>query len=200
MFKQLPPSNTPSELPPSHTSNADFFKYHGFWAPGVRLFRALNFSTKAVVISMALVLPSLCLLAWQMRADAELLQEAHRDATRGNVEIAHKVLSWSYAQEQAGTLSREQAQQQARQLISKMRYDGNEYFWINDMQQRMVMHGASPELDGKDMSGMKDANGLAVFAAFVDTVRRDGKGFVPYLWPHPGSTQAVNKNLLRAGF
>jgi methyl-accepting chemotaxis protein len=35
----------------------DFFRYHGIWSPGVRLFRNLSFRAKALVISAALVLP-----------------------------------------------------------------------------------------------------------------------------------------------
>ena len=144
-----------------------FFAHHGFWAPGVRLFRALGFATKAVIISLVFVLPFLGLLGWQLMADAELAMQDRMDATRQHVEVAHGVLAWAQAQEAAGTLTREQAQAQARQLVSGLRYEGNEYFWINDMQQRMVMHAAKPDLDGKDMSTMKDPNGLAVFGARV---------------------------------
>ncbi|MDR3368218.1 methyl-accepting chemotaxis protein [Rhodoferax sp.] len=200
MSPQSPVSALSGDSHQLETFSADFFKYHGFWAPGVRLFRALRFSTKAIVISLTLVLPTLCLLIWQLMADANWQQQARMDATRGHVEIAYGVLTWAQAQELAGTLTREQAQQQARLMLSKMRYDGNEYFWINDMQQHMVMHGASPELDGKDMSGMKDPNGLALFGAFVDTVRRDGKGFVRYQWPRPGTTQPVDKLSYVQGF
>jgi methyl-accepting chemotaxis protein len=37
-----------------------FFRYHGIWAPGVRLFRSIGFRSKALVISLAFVLP----IAW----------------------------------------------------------------------------------------------------------------------------------------
>jgi methyl-accepting chemotaxis protein len=39
---------------------ARFFRYHGVWAPGVRLFRAIGFHGKALVISLAFLLP----IAW----------------------------------------------------------------------------------------------------------------------------------------
>ncbi|MBQ0944045.1 hypothetical protein KAK07_11935 [Ideonella sp. 4Y16] len=45
---------------PSASSDAriaDFFKYHGVWAPGVRLFRRLGFRAKALVISSAFIVP-----------------------------------------------------------------------------------------------------------------------------------------------
>jgi methyl-accepting chemotaxis protein len=36
---------------------SDFFRYHGIWAPGVRLFRAIGFRAKALLISCVFVLP-----------------------------------------------------------------------------------------------------------------------------------------------
>jgi methyl-accepting chemotaxis protein len=60
------------------------------------------------------------------------------------------VIAWAHAQELEGKLSREQAQRSAKAAVGKLRYDGGEYFWINDMQPRMVMHPIKPELDGKD--------------------------------------------------
>ncbi len=42
---------------------SDFFRYHGFWAPGVRLFRAIGFKLKAVIIAMTFLLPIVA-LAW----------------------------------------------------------------------------------------------------------------------------------------
>ncbi len=45
-----------------------FFRYHGVWAPGVRLFRAIGFNTKAVVITLAFLLP-LGVLSWSYYRD-----------------------------------------------------------------------------------------------------------------------------------
>ena len=46
-------------LPPPMWPLVEFFRYHGVWAPGIRLFRALGFSAKALVIAT----PFLLLLA-----------------------------------------------------------------------------------------------------------------------------------------
>ncbi len=50
-----------SKKPPA--SAAEFFKYHGIWSPGVRLFRAINFRAKALIISAVFLLP-IVLLAY----------------------------------------------------------------------------------------------------------------------------------------
>ena len=41
----------------------------------------------------------------------------------------------------------------ALQALSRARYNGKEYFWVNDMHPRVVMHPIRPELDGKDVTG-----------------------------------------------
>lgn len=39
--------------------NGGFFAYHGIWAPGVRLFRKLDFKLKATLISLAFLVPAI---------------------------------------------------------------------------------------------------------------------------------------------
>jgi diguanylate cyclase (GGDEF)-like protein/PAS domain S-box-containing protein len=102
--------------------------------------------------------------------------------------------------QQGGELTEAQAKRAAIETIRAMRYDGGEYFWINDLQPRMVMHPMMPELDGKDLSDFTDPNGKRLFVAFVDTVRKNGAGFVDYLWPKPGFTQPVPKISYVKGF
>ena len=184
----------------SRENKGGFFAHHGIWAPGVRLFRRLRFFAKALIISLAFTLPLLGVLAWGQFAAYERSMQTRMDATRQHVEIAHGLLVWAQAQEAAGTLSREQAQTLAMKTVSGLRYDGKEYFWINDMQPRMVMHPIKTELDGKDLSGVKDPNGYLLFNEFVAKVRKEGKGFVGYQWPKPGSDKPVDKISYVQGF
>ncbi|MEQ1685259.1 MAG: methyl-accepting chemotaxis protein [Burkholderiaceae bacterium] len=180
-------------------SASGFFAHHGVWAPGVRLFRALRFTAKAAIISLAFIVPLLGLLGWQLKTQSEHAMQARMDATRQHVEVALGIVQWAHAQEAAG-MPREKAQLLARQALVKLRYDEREYFWVNDMQPRMVMHPIKPELDGKDIGDIKDPNGLALFKAFVATVKKDGKGFVAYQWPKPGSEKPVDKISYVQGF
>lgn len=177
-----------------------FFAHHGIWAPGVRLFRALRFSAKALIISLAFVLPLLSLIGWQLQHQAAQARQARQDATRQHVEVANGVLKAIYLRETSGNLSREAAQALAKQIIAGLRYDGAEYFWINDMHPRVVMHPIKPELDGKDVSDLKDPNGLLLFKAFAAKVRDSGQGFVAYQWPKPGSDKPVDKISYVQGF
>jgi len=51
-----------------HGMVSEFFRYHGMWAPGVRLFRALGFRAKALVISSVFALPIVA-LSWSYFGD-----------------------------------------------------------------------------------------------------------------------------------
>jgi methyl-accepting chemotaxis protein len=179
---------------------ASFFSHHGPWAPGVRLFRRLQFGAKASIISLAFLIPMLGALGWQLNSQYEDALTSRKDATRQHVEIAHGIIVAAHADEVAGKLSREDAQKAAKKTIASLRYNQKEYFWINDMKPNIVMHPIKPELDGKDASDMKDPNGLALFKEFADTVRRSKEGFVAYQWPKPGSDKPVDKLSYVKGF
>jgi PAS domain S-box-containing protein/putative nucleotidyltransferase with HDIG domain len=83
-----------------------------------------------------------------------------------------------------GELSRAEAQKRATLRIHNLRYgpEKKDYFWINDMVPRMVMHPYRPDLDGKDVSHFQDENGKYLFVEFVKVVQKQGAGYVDYLW------------------
>ncbi len=66
------PATQPMRAQHRHDSDGDglssFFRYHGLWAPGVRLFRSIGFRSKALVISLVFAAP-MALLAWAYLAD-----------------------------------------------------------------------------------------------------------------------------------
>jgi signal transduction histidine kinase len=85
-----------------------------------------------------------------------------------------------------GNLSDDSARQRAAARIGALRYGNGDYFWINDLKPAMVMHPLKPELDGKDLSDIKDPTGKRLFVEFADTVRLRKEGVVAYQWPKPG--------------
>ncbi len=90
-------------------------------------------------------------------------------------------------QEQAGKLSRPEAQRLASAEVSELRYGiGNkDYFWITDMQPKMVMHPYRPELIGKDLSDYSDSenkSGKKLFVDSVELVKANNEGYLEYLW------------------
>lgn len=92
-----------------------------------------------------------------------------------------------------GSLTFEEGQQQARELIKNKRYGSNGYFWLNDLNGVMVMHPIKPELDGKNMVAHSTSYISDAFRQFVETARSQGSGFVAYDWPQPGNSELEEK-------
>ncbi len=100
------------------------------------------------------------------------------------VNSAHSILKEYRDREDAGELTREEAQLRAKKQISSMRYGDElkDYFWINTIEPRMVMHPYRPELVGKNLSSYKDLRGKRIFIEAAVIVSKQGSGFVDYMW------------------
>jgi methyl-accepting chemotaxis protein len=92
------------------------------------------------------------------------------------------------------------ARKAAAARISRLRYGNDDYFWINDLGPRMVMHPMKPELNGQDLSNSKDPNGKKLFVEFAEVVKKQGSGFVDYQWPKPGKDTPQPKLSYVTGF
>ena len=77
-------------------------------------------------------------------------------------------------------------QQEALRTIADMRFGRSGYFWINNVHSKMVMHPIKPALNGKDLSNVKDKNGVYLFNEMVDITKDKGEGVVKYMWEKPG--------------
>ena len=160
---------------PSPANSADSFLRN--WSIKLKLATLAAFSAVVLVVLASYFL-------WQQYQNSY-------EARKQGVEIASSIVDWAYRQESSGALTRAQAQALALQQVNDARYSGKEYFWINDMDVRLLTHPFRPDLMGKDVSTVKDPDGNAVFVRFVDTVRKDGSGYLSYLWPKPGQEQPV---------
>ena len=143
-----------------------------------------------LLVAMAMLVILGLLMLRQLHGDLYL---AKAQKTQHVVQTAAGVLSYYQGLEAAGTLSREAAQQQALQVVRGLRYDKDDYFWINDLGPKMIMHPANPKLDGQDLSAIRDPDGFAVFNEMVALARSQGAGSVDYRWPKPGASEPVAK-------
>ncbi len=85
---------------------------------------------------------------------------------------------------QNGLLEQPEAQQLAAARVETLRYgpDGKGYFWIQDLQPRMIMHPYRSDLNGQDLADFTDPRGVRIFVEFADLVRQEGQGYIDYVW------------------
>jgi methyl-accepting chemotaxis protein len=144
--------------------------------------RRLNLLTLAALCAMTIGLAMALLRLGNVMLHDGTMQ------TRATLETAYGVVEHYQAEEAVGHLTRGQAQAAALSTLKRMHYDGKEYFWVNDLLPRMIMHPAKPELDGKDLRQTADPDGRFPFVEFVKAAERNPDGdFVAYRWPKPGS-------------
>jgi methyl-accepting chemotaxis protein len=115
-------------------------------------------------------------------------------------ELALGIVKEEHAATLKGDIAVSDAQKRALARIAALRYGNDDYFWVNDMQPRMVMHPMKPEMNGNDISAFKDPNGKMLFVDMVNVAKKDGAGFVPYEWPKPGFDRPQPKLSYVVGF
>ena len=164
------------------------------------MFGNLKVQTRLLAM-MALMLAGMAVITvFALMNERSSLLDDRKVKTRHLVEVAEGVVEHYYSQQQKGLLPEDQAKKAAIETIKALRYEKDDYFWINDYHPRIVMHAAKPALDGADASDMKDPDGKRLFVEFVDTVKKDGSGFVSYMWPKPGHEHPVPKISYVKGF
>jgi len=157
-------------------------------------FKDAKVKTKVLgMFVMTIVLVLAGLLGYLLPKVGSALMEEKRIATKDIVESAHSLVASFHEQAQAGQVSMEEARSLAFEALEDMRYKGDNYFWITDLDNRMVMHPIKPELNGTDGAKIKDPDGVQLFVEMTKVAKASGQGFVNYKWPKAGSAKPVDK-------
>lgn len=157
------------------------------------MLRNFKLSTRIMALGIINIACFAAILAWMTpRIKAEIYQERHLK-TRHVVESAWGIIEYFAKQAKSGAITADEAKQRSISVLKNLRYNNDSYFWVNDMQPRMIMHATNPELDGKELSDFKDTKGKNIFQEFAEVCRKDGSGFVDYYWNKPGSSEPAHK-------
>jgi CBS domain-containing protein len=113
-----------------------------------------------------------------------VVMDQKRLMIRELTESAWNVLARFEAEERAGRMPRAAAQSAAIEQTRNLHYgqESKDYFWIVDMEPRMIVHPYRPDLEGSDLTGFADPEGKLLFVEMVGVVEREGSGYVDYMW------------------
>ncbi|RJP68903.1 MAG: HAMP domain-containing protein [Ignavibacteriales bacterium] len=155
-----------------------------------------DWKTFSKILSVVLIsiLPIICVIVFYLIPLISESQYSEKGiATKKATEIAYSVLTQLQEQIKEGKITEDEAKARAIEVIKALRYEGDQYFWINDLGPTMIMHPFKPELNGKDLSNNKDPNGKKIFVEFANVCKQNGEGMVDYMWPKPGVDKPVPK-------
>jgi signal-transduction protein with cAMP-binding, CBS, and nucleotidyltransferase domain/PAS domain-containing protein len=126
----------------------------------------------------------------------KVMMDRKRNLIHEITSSAYSLLEHYHSLELKGTLSTEQAKEEARAAIGAIRYGETlkDYFWITDMHPVMIFHPYRPDLNGSDLTDFRDSKGKAIFVEFVKAVSPTGESYVDYMWQwNDDSTRNVPK-------
>jgi len=121
------------------------------------------------------------------------LMDEKRNASKDVLDISYTLVTAYANRAGTGEFTTEEAQKRALSVIKQLRYRDNDYFWINNLEPKMLMHPMFPELNGKNLSKDQDPTGKYLFIEMVNLCNEKGEGFVSYMWPKPGTIKPVPK-------
>ncbi len=162
--------------------------------------RDISIRVRLLMIISGVVLGMAILLGANLYSQKSTLYSQQQAKVKALVENAYSIIDKYHQQQVSGQLSTEQAQKLAIDAISQLRYEDNNYFWLNDSHPNMIMHPFKPQLNGTSIRENKDPDGVYLFREMVAVVKANGEGFVPYKWPKPGADQPVDKISYVKGF
>jgi methyl-accepting chemotaxis protein len=120
---------------------------------------------------------------------------AKEEQTNNMVNSAAAVIEHYVELEKSGELTTEVAQSAAMNAVRYMRYDNGNYFWINDINYKFIMH---PNVAAEDKPEWFVDNGLVdyvdptgkhIFTEFITVASEQGEGRVDYMWPKSGKAE-----------
>ncbi len=164
------------------------FKGTGMGALSVRLKVLLLAVVPLVVITaviMLIVQAQLKTLGEQEidQARTQMIDE-RRQALKDYIDLAVSSIESVYRD---NTLSQEQAQAQAKTILTSLQYNGNNYIFVYDYQGTNLVMRPKPSLVGQNLMGLQDKAGRYLIRDLI-SIARQGGGYMEYLWTKPDGT------------
>lgn len=149
----------------------------------------------------------------------EILFEEKKQTLNHVVDTAWSAVNYAVEREKRGELNEEEAKKEALRILSVLRYQSNNYFWVHEEKNGIpvtIVNPAAPQLNGKESVGPQfdvaefviEGDRIEKFpqkknflSALSEVARRSGQGFVFYQWkkPLPGGG-ATEQNFPKLAF
>ncbi len=163
------------------------------------MFRHLRIVTRHLIIVGIAVIGMVAIGGFAISEFYRHAVDERQNEIRNTVQVASSLLAHFVEMEKSGAITGEEARRQALETMRSLHY-GDNYFWVFDNEPRMLMHPHWPQLENKYVGDLVDVEGSAFLKNALQTVQRDGQGYITYYWPAPGTDVPVPKLSYVAAF
>ncbi len=124
--------------------------------------------------------------------------------------LAVLIAGFAHAAEKRGT--RKEAQTMVKKAVTYLKANGKEkafaefgkkkgqffdrdlFIFVIDMNGKMLVHGANPALNNKDLIALRDTDGTLLIKNMVDLAKAKGNGWSDYRWTNPVTKKVEHKS------
>ncbi len=130
----------------------------------------------------------------QMAAMQPILLQARKDELQHFVQVGRRAVLHLYENsrpsEKAGPDPA--ARREALELLRRMDFGNDNYFFVYDLQGNSLMHPRLAELEGRSQWELRDSTGAPMIQQLVHQAQAGG-GFVDYMWNRPSTGREERK-------
>ncbi|SIT49185.1 Signal transduction histidine kinase [Paraburkholderia ribeironis] len=164
----------------------------------------MKLKAKIVLLAIVPFLAAIVSIETGVRREATALAETQHAITqtaymaskeielKHYVELATSAIAPLY--DAGGDNARDDALLRTRALdiLEKMDFGKDGYFFVYDMHGRSLMHPREPDLVGRDLWELRDSRGVPTIQQLLAAASRGG-GYVRYLWHRPSTGKIASK-------
>ncbi|WP_162300268.1 methyl-accepting chemotaxis protein [Salinivibrio sp. HTSP] len=143
----------------------------------------LRVKNKLVALMLVAVVLLAGISAYTINKEREQSYAERTASLRANIEVAQSVVA--YYRQQAPQIGEQEAKEQAIAQLNKLRYDGNNYFWVLKPDLTIVNHPIKPKLNGTSADGLTDGEGKHHWREMVEVSQGAQGGVLDYTWRSP---------------
>lgn len=152
------------------------------------LLALLPFIGATAAIAIAVLLHARSLSSSQRQIIAAAYQSSKQVELRHYMDLARSAIAPMYDSGRNDEATRERA----LQVLSKLEFGSDGYFFVYDLHGKSLMHPRQPELVGQNLWTLRAPDGTPTIQALIHRAEQGG-GFVQYPWERPSTHQLEPK-------
>jgi two-component system NarL family sensor kinase len=164
----------------------------------------MKLKAKIVLLAIVPFLAAIASIETGVRREATSLAETQHATTQAAymaskeielkhyVELATTAIAPLYDAGQDNARDDALLRMRALDVLEKMDFGKDGYFFVYDMHGRSLMHPREPDLVGRDLWALRDSQGTPTIQQLLAAASRGG-GYVRYLWHRPSTGKIASK-------
>ena len=161
---------------------------------------SITLRQKVILFAITPLILALCAIALFVRHQAITLAGQQRETIQQaylaskEIELKHYVALAQHSIDHLTQSGRNDAatMDEAKRILSSLSFGNDGYFFVYDYQGNNLMHPRQPELVGRNLWDLRDANGEPTIQRLIARAQAGG-GLQRYMWAKPSSSKTAPK-------